>query len=38
LFSWVRDHPKQDLDDLMDKIDHLFIHSDSSEGSKGWAI
>ena len=38
LFSLVRDHPKQDFDDLIDKIDHLFIHSDSSEGSKGWAI
>jgi len=34
----VRDHPKQDFDDLIDKIDPLFIHSDSSEGSKGWAI
>jgi len=36
LFSWVRDNPKQDLDNLMDRIDHLFIHSDGSDGVNGW--
>jgi len=30
LFSWVRNQPDRDLDGLMEKIDHLFIHSDGS--------
>jgi hypothetical protein len=30
LFSWVRDHPERDLNGLMEKIDHLFVHSDGS--------
>ena len=38
LFSWVRDHPKQALDKLMEEIDHLFLHSNGSEGSKGWYL
>ena len=38
LFSWVRDHPKQALDELMEEIDHLFLHSDGSDGSKGWYL
>jgi len=36
LFSWVRDNPKQDLDNLMDRIDHLFVHSDGSDGIMEW--
>ena len=38
LFSWVRDHPKQALDELMEEIEHLFLHSDGSDGSKGWYL
>jgi hypothetical protein len=38
LFSWVRAHPKQALDDLMVEIDHLFLHSDGSEGSNRWYL
>jgi len=34
----VRNHPKQALDDLMEEIDHLFLHSDGSDGSKGWYL
>jgi SRSO17 transposase len=30
LFSWVRNQPNRDLDGLMEKIDHLFVHSDGS--------
>ena len=38
LFSWVRNHPKQALDELMEEIEHLFLHSDGSDGSKGWYL
>jgi hypothetical protein len=27
LLSWVRDNDEQGVDDLMQKIDHLFVHS-----------
>ena len=27
LLSWVRDNKDRDVDDLMEKIDHLFVHS-----------
>ena len=27
LLSWVRDDDKRDVDDLMQEIDHLFVHS-----------
>jgi SRSO17 transposase len=30
MFSWVRDQPDRDLDGLMEKIDHLFLHSEGS--------
>ncbi len=32
IFSWVREQPGRDLDGLMEKIDHLFLHSDGSDG------
>ena len=32
MFSWVREQPNRDLDGLMEDIDHLFLHSDGSEG------
>ena len=38
LFSWVRNHPKQALDELMEEIDYLFLYSDGSDGSKGWYL
>jgi hypothetical protein len=27
LLSWVRDNDDRDVDDLMNEIDHLFVHS-----------
>jgi murein tripeptide amidase MpaA len=27
LLSWVRDNGDRDVDDLMEEIDHLFVHS-----------
>ena len=36
LLSWVRANSKQAVDDLMEDLDHLFLHSNGSEGSKGW--
>ena len=36
LLSWVRANSKQAIDDLMEELDHLFLHSNGSEGSKGW--
>ncbi len=27
LLSWVRDNDEQDVDNLMQEIDHLFVHS-----------
>ena len=30
LFSWVREQPDRGLNELMEDIDHLFIHSDGS--------
>jgi hypothetical protein len=27
LLSWVRDNDDRGVDDLMEKIDHLFVHS-----------
>ena len=27
LLSWVRDNDDRDVDDLMEEIDHLFVHS-----------
>lgn len=30
LFSWVRNQPERDLDGLIEKIDHLFVHSGGS--------
>jgi hypothetical protein len=27
LLSWVRDNDNRDVDDLMNEIDHLFVHS-----------
>ena len=32
MFSWVREQPDRDLDGLMEEIDHLFLHSDGSDG------
>ena len=32
MFSWVREQPNRDPDELMEDIDHLFLHSDGSEG------
>jgi len=32
VFAWVREQPDRDLDGLMEDIDHLFLHSDGSEG------
>ena len=32
MFSWVREQPERDLDGLMEEIDHLFLHSEGSEG------
>ena len=32
MFSCVREQPDRDLDGLMEDIDHLFLHSDGSEG------
>ena len=32
MFAWVREQPDRDLDGLMEDIDHLFLHSDGSEG------
>ena len=32
MFSWVREQPERDLDGLIEDIDHLFLHSDGSEG------
>ena len=32
MFSWVREQPERDLDGLMEDIDHLFLHSEGSEG------
>jgi hypothetical protein len=30
MLSWVRDQPDSDLDGLMEKIDHLFLHPKGS--------
>jgi hypothetical protein len=30
MFSWVRDQPDRNLDELMEEIDHLFLHSEGS--------
>jgi murein tripeptide amidase MpaA len=38
LLSWVRDNDDRDVDDLMNEIDHLFVHSTADARCKAEPI